>query len=247
MGIQLFIVHFWLIFSSKIFPVSLLAQEAIRIKNSSGTTEGLLIGFNCAEGTQASPNLYAYSAIWSSYWSQVLAFVRVSSYLMKIANQAVYRLFSLALQQFLLLQIFMVTMTLNPPLCRPPFSLYYQPKWSKRKRLRQLLQICWKSGSKKPIDRRSSVHGDLVCVKSPLGLEWFEVGKNWISYKNCEFRSLFWSFSYRKLLQYNWRSTHNSSVLKGVWRFETPMVLRPIEGHFRDSFSSEIRPVTLLA
>ena len=51
-----------------------------------------------------------------------------------------------------------------------------QRKLNRVKRFRKFLRFSWKSGSKYPMGKRSSLHEDFVCVKTPMGLERFEVG-----------------------------------------------------------------------
>ena len=63
MGLERFEVENLL--SLKKIEASLLAQEGIQIEKCFGTTEGLFISLNCADGIIASQNSYGFRAICS--------------------------------------------------------------------------------------------------------------------------------------------------------------------------------------
>ena len=59
-----------------------------------------------------------------------------------------------------------------------PVSTPFLPGGEKKKRgseVKKVFPSCWKSGNKKPIGWRSSLHEDFVTVKTPMGLGRFEV------------------------------------------------------------------------
>ena len=74
--------------------------------------------------------------------------------------------------------------------CVDPLSTWL---WKRGSEVKKVLQIYWKSGSKKLIGWLSSLHEDFVRVKTPMGLERFEVGKSW-------------RWAERKLLRFGWKS-----------------------------------------